>query len=80
MSALAEGQTTMLDKSKELGVQTISLQELLQRMGYKSPVSTKATGSENDAIFAATARASSSSLSAGTTRATRPLRSAGLAR
>jgi hypothetical protein len=49
MAALAEGQTTMLDKSKELGVQTISLQELLQRMGYKSPVSTKATGSDNDA-------------------------------
>lgn len=48
MAAIAEGQAKMLDKAKELGVQTISLQELLLRMGYKSPVSTKATGGETN--------------------------------
>lgn len=46
---LTKGQTTMIDKAKELGVQTISLHELLQRMGYKAPVSTRATGEENNA-------------------------------
>jgi hypothetical protein len=45
-SSLITGQTTMIDKAKELGVQNISLHELLQRMGYKPPVSTRATGVE----------------------------------
>ncbi|MCC6125019.1 MAG: hypothetical protein IT426_08665 [Pirellulales bacterium] len=45
---IAEGQAKMIDRAKELGVQSISLQELLQRMGYKSPVSTKATGTDAD--------------------------------
>ena len=52
--ALSAGQSSIGDKAKELelkakelGVQTISLQELLQRMGYKAPVSTRATGETN---------------------------------
>jgi hypothetical protein len=49
MAGRAPGQTTMLDKAKERGVQSISLNELLQRMGYKAPVSTRATGIEPDA-------------------------------
>jgi hypothetical protein len=44
LAAIAAGQTKMIDEGKKLGIQKISLQDLLQRMGYKSPVSTKATG------------------------------------
>ncbi len=46
LAAVASGLAAMKGKAKELGVQTISLQDLLQRMGYKAPVSTRATGSE----------------------------------
>jgi hypothetical protein len=44
---LATGQTTMMEEAKRLGIQTISLKDLLQRMGYRPKSSNAATGGEN---------------------------------
>jgi hypothetical protein len=46
IAAIAKGVGTMEKKAKTLGVQEISLKELLVRMGYKQPVSTGATAGE----------------------------------
>jgi hypothetical protein len=43
---LSAGISQMKTKADELGVQIINLQTLLQRMGYKAPVSTKPTGDD----------------------------------
>jgi chemotaxis protein histidine kinase CheA len=46
VAAVAAGITKIKNEADKLGVQKILLKDLLQRMGYKAPVSTKATGEE----------------------------------
>jgi hypothetical protein len=46
VAELSAGISQMTKKAEELGVQTITMQTLLQRMGYKAPVSTKPTGDD----------------------------------
>jgi hypothetical protein len=46
VATLAGGVTKMQDQAEKLGVQIITLQSLLQRMGYHAAVSTRASGEE----------------------------------